>query len=225
MKLLIVTFGLLYLGVLVGWRGYRVWKQIGMNPLMLKATDDVGGYVVRACKGLSACMFLVGVIYCAAETSLYRYLFPIEPLERSLSIRWMGYILCAASLVWIYVAQSHMGSSWRVGIDAHNRTMLVTDGLYRFSRNPIFFGMIVSFVGVFLVLPNATLLALVLSFVFMLQVQVRLEEDHLRRMHGDEYAEFQRRVPRWVLLRPRRDASPARASQKETCAPVTNTLP
>jgi protein-S-isoprenylcysteine O-methyltransferase Ste14 len=55
----------------------------------------------------------------------------------------------------------------------------------------------VSFVGVFLIIPSAVLLALVSALVCLLQVQVRLEEDHLRRLHGVEYDEFQQHVPRW----------------------------
>ena len=57
---------------------------------MVKTTDDVGGFVVRTSKRLCVCIVLAGVIYCVAEDSLYPYLFPITPLERSLPIRWTG---------------------------------------------------------------------------------------------------------------------------------------
>jgi protein-S-isoprenylcysteine O-methyltransferase Ste14 len=199
MKPFIATFGLLYLGLLLGWRGYSVWKQTGINPLMVKTTDDVGGFVVRTSKRLCVCIVLAGVIYCVAEDSLYPYLFPITPLEGSVPIRWAGYTLCVASLIWVCIAQVQMGSSWRLAIDEQHRTALVKKGLYRFSRNPIFVGMMVSFVGVFLIIPSAVLLALVSALVCLLQVQVRLEEDHLRRLHGVEYDEFQQHVPRWGL--------------------------
>lgn len=196
MKTFIATFGLAYLGLLVGWRGYRVWKQTGINPLMLNSTDNVGGIVLRTCRRLSICIVLTGAIYCLAEDTLYPYLFPITTLAESVPIRWTGYILCVASLVWVSVAQAQMGSAWRIGID-RNRTPLVNGGLYRFTRNPIFLGMIVSFVGVFLIIPSAVLLALVTALICLLQVQVRLEEDHLRRLHGADYDTLVNRVPRW----------------------------
>ena len=82
MKPFIVTFGLLYLGLLLGWRGYSVWKQTGINPLMVKTTDDVGGFVVRTSKRLCVCIVLAGVIYCVAEDSLYPICFRLR--------RWKG---------------------------------------------------------------------------------------------------------------------------------------
>src|SRR5947209_18612591 len=42
------------------------------------------------------------------------------------------------------LAQLHLGASWRIGIDEGAKPGLVTDGLYRFCRNPIFFGMFVT---------------------------------------------------------------------------------
>ena len=37
------------------------------------------------------------------------YLFPITPLEGSVPIRWAGYTLCVASLIWVCIAQVQMG--------------------------------------------------------------------------------------------------------------------
>lgn len=198
MKPFLVVFSIAYLGLLVGWRGYRVWKQTGINPFMLQGTDDLPGFVIRSCKVLSVCIFLTGAIYCVAEESLYPYLLPIEAARQSVALRWLGYGLAVSSLAWMAVAQGQMGQSWRIGIDRQHRTTLVETGLFRLSRNPIFFGMIVSFVGIFLILPSAVMLTLVTAIICLLQVQVRLEEDHLRQHHGAAYAAFQSRVPRWL---------------------------
>lgn len=39
------------------------------------------------------------------------------------------------------------GSSWRIGVDPDERTELVTDGIFRFSRNPIYVFMVVAWLG------------------------------------------------------------------------------
>ena len=55
-----------------------------------------------------------------------------------------------------------VGESWRIGIDEKHQTALVKTGVFGFSRNPIFLGMMITLAGVFLVIPNVlTLLALV----------------------------------------------------------------
>jgi protein-S-isoprenylcysteine O-methyltransferase Ste14 len=46
-----------------------------------------------------------------------------------------------------------MGDSWRIGVGPGARTDLITSGLFRGSRNPIFL-MRVTLAGVFLVTPN-----------------------------------------------------------------------
>lgn len=71
-------------------------------------------------------------------------------------------------------------------------------GVFSLSRNPIFLGMMLTLLGLFLVIPNAlTLLAFVLGAV-LIQIQVRLEEEFLGKTHGEEYAGYRRRVRRWL---------------------------
>jgi protein-S-isoprenylcysteine O-methyltransferase Ste14 len=111
---------------------------------------------------------------------------PIEWLERS-GLRWTGVMLLLLSLVWTVVAQAQMGESLRIGIDQTHRTNLVQSGVFKLSRNPIFLGMMVTLFGLFLVSPNAlTLLTLAIGVV-LIQIQVRLEEEFLARLHGDEF--------------------------------------
>jgi protein-S-isoprenylcysteine O-methyltransferase Ste14 len=141
---------------------------------------------------------VVGVIILfSIFTGFYVYAAPISWLERDF-VRWFGLVLLVVSLVWTAVAQMQMGASWRIGIDKKNRTELVQKGLFAVSRNPIFLGMRLALAGFFLTIPNAvTLLTLGLGDVLM-QIQVRLEEEHLKGLHGEKYAEFCRAVRRWL---------------------------
>ena len=90
------------------------------------------------------------------------------------------------------------GESWRISIDDAHTTRLVNTGMFGISRNPIFLGMIVTLIGLFLVMPNAFTLLVVVLGVVVINIQVRLEEEFLQTTHGDEYAGYMRRVRRWI---------------------------
>lgn len=196
LKFTLFTYLILYIGIVFFWRSYRVWKATGLNPYRLGNSDtayDLIGKFFRLTLGL---VLGVVVIYVFAAP-FYAGLMPMTWLEQPVFL-WAGIVLLTVSLLWLWRAQADMGQSWRIGIDTQNATALVNTGLFRFSRNPIFLGMGVTLLGFFFVLPNAlSLLTLVLGLVLM-QIQVRLEEEHLLRLHGEAYAAYCRRVRRWL---------------------------
>jgi protein-S-isoprenylcysteine O-methyltransferase Ste14 len=72
-----------------------------------------------------------------------------------------------------------MGKSWRIGIDEERPATLVRQGVFGLSRNPIFLGMMVTLLGLFLSIPNAVTLLVLALGVVLIQIQVRLEEEFL----------------------------------------------
>jgi protein-S-isoprenylcysteine O-methyltransferase Ste14 len=52
--------------------------------------------------------------------------------------------------------------------------------------------------ALFLVLPNAIMLAIWVAGEILIQIQVRLEEEYLIRIHGDTYRSYQSQVRRWM---------------------------
>ncbi|MET0649147.1 MAG: isoprenylcysteine carboxylmethyltransferase family protein, partial [Pyrinomonadaceae bacterium] len=178
------------------WRSFVVWKRTGVNPLVFKGTDNAHDYIGRVFKLLFAVVVAAVAMYSISE-QLYQYLTPITWLER----RWLraaGGILLLFSLAWTVVAQAQMGESWRIGIDEERRTPLVRKGVFGLSRNPIFLGMMLTLLGLFLVIPNAVTLAVLALGVVLIQIQVRLEEEFLSRTHGEAYAEYCLAVRRWL---------------------------
>src|SRR5687767_5871133 len=178
------------------WRSYTVWKRTGVNPVVFKRSDDAHDFIGRVFILLFALIAAVVLAY-SSSPELYRYSVPIEWLDHTW-LKWVGIALLLLSLLWTVLAQARMGESWRIGIDREHQTPLVQAGVFGFSRNPIFLGMMFTLLGPFLVLPNAfTLLVFVLGVV-LINIQVRLEEEFLSRTHGEDYASYCRRVRRWL---------------------------
>ena len=129
--------------------------------------------------------------------TLYDKFLPISQLD-TLTMKYVGLGLLAFALIWTIIAQGHMKNSWRIGIDTETKTELITSGLFGHSRNPIFFGMIISLCGLFLTTPNAlTGLFLILGYV-LIQIQIRLEEEFLTNQHGQNYLEYKQKVRRLI---------------------------
>lgn len=96
--------------------------------------------------------------------------------------------LAVAAGVLTVVAQVQMGASWRIGVEAGERTDLVTGGLFGRVRNPIFTGMLAFALGLALLVPNPPTVLGALLAVATIQAQVRLvEEPNLVAVHGEAY--------------------------------------
>jgi protein-S-isoprenylcysteine O-methyltransferase Ste14 len=108
-----------------------------------------------------------------------------------------GVILAVGGIAIVFAAQMGMGSSWRIGVSEDQDPDLVTGGLFTVSRNPIYAGMFVAWIGFFLMVPTVPAIVGGLMVVLALEGQVRLvEEPIMRRTHGD-YKAYERRVGRF----------------------------
>lgn len=111
----------------------------------------------------------------------------------------IGLVLALLGMRTLLRAQREMGASWRVGVDPEEHTEMVTDGTFAMVRNPVFSGMAVSSVGLFLLAPTIASLTATVVLLVAIQVQVRaVEEPYLRAAHGDAYRDYAARVGRFV---------------------------
>ncbi len=184
-----------FLIVAVLWRAYRVWKQTNVNALTSYHTEGV--------YGLSSTLFRLvfvgfGIVTIANTIpSAATFLTPLGWLEHDI-FGWLGWAILITSLFIVIVAQIHMGSAWRIGVDTSQKTTLVTKGIFQYSRNPIFFAIRLCFLGLLLVLPTAWSLMLWALGDAMIQVQVRLEEQYLFETFGKQYERYFESVRRWM---------------------------
>ena len=75
---------------------------------------------------------------------------------------------------------------------------LMTDGPYRLSRNPMLSGTFVYLIGICTWLWTWQALVVFVIFVVIMLVQVRTEENRLRRDFGEEYENYCRRTGRFL---------------------------
>lgn len=171
------------------------YRRTGTNPVTFGKEDNAHNYIGKWFKIILGLLILVVAANAFTEGWSTKYVLPVHYLEKDY-INYTGWILLHLSLIWILIAQYQMHNSWRIGIDEKNKTELVTKGLFSVSRNPIFLGMIVSMLGAFLVLPNAITFFIAIASYLLIQIQIRLEEEHLQRTHGDVYSQYKKKTGR-----------------------------
>ncbi len=107
-----------------------------------------------------------------------------------------GAVLLFGGLLLQAAAMLHLGASWRIGIDESARPGLVTGGLYRFTRNPIYFALIVALAGYTLLLPTLLSALVLVGACVAIRQQILEEESYLVRAYGEQYRNYARRVGR-----------------------------
>jgi len=75
---------------------------------------------------------------------------------------------------------------------------LVSSGVYRFTRNPMYLGHLIFLLGLALVLRSWLGSALLLLQALWFQRRVLRDEARLKELFGQDYDDYMRRVPRWV---------------------------
>jgi protein-S-isoprenylcysteine O-methyltransferase Ste14 len=130
-----------------------------------------------------------------AADRLYRLPFVPASVPRA----WAGVAIFAigfALAIWAIVTIRKAGTqveTWKP------TTAIVANGPYRFTRNPIYLGMMLALVGLAIILDSLWLLAMLLPFYLVIRYGVvAREEAYLERKFGDVYLGYKSRVRRWL---------------------------
>ena len=120
---------------------------------------------------------------------------PIMP--QGVAVALAGHLFVAVGAAIALVSQYHMGAAWRIGAAEGAQDGLVQTGPFAISRNPVFLGQAILFVGLFLAFPDPIQFLITAALIVAIALQVRIEENVLTRAFGDAYADYAARVPRW----------------------------
>ena len=78
-------------------------------------------------------------------------------------------------------------------------TQLVTNGMYRITRNPMYLGMVAILLGIAVLFGNITPFVIVPIFAWLIQTRfVKLEEALLAETFGAEYTRYKQQVRQWL---------------------------
>jgi len=111
-------------------------------------------------------------------------------------IRFVGVLVGILGVLFFALATITMKTSWRVGIP-EEKTILITQGIYRFSRNPAFVGFDLLYLSICLMFFNIPLVLVSVWAAVMLHLQILQEENYMYYMFGDEYDTYKKHTSRY----------------------------
>jgi len=127
------------------------------------------------------------------------WLLPLPFLPDDLQKGFLGvsvFVLALALLAWAIVTMTGAGSNVPTN---RPTTTIVESGPYRFTRNPIYLGMVLGLIGLGIAFDSLWLLIALLPFALVIRYGVvAREEAYLERKFGDVYRGYRSRVRRWL---------------------------
>lgn len=187
---------LLLITVAFIWRPWLQLRRHGSRGILVFQPGNRAQFV-REFLGVLLLVLLLGQAIAAAWWP--EALSPLGAEHEWIEIqRLTGALLLFGGIALLVAAQLDLGASWRIGIEEGARPGLVTGGLYRFCRNPIFLALIVIVAGYALLLPTRLSLILLVGAYIGVRQQASAEEAYLMRTYGDSYRAYARRVGRFL---------------------------
>lgn len=192
MTLLLIT---LFLVLAVFMRAGIQWvrtKDLGLRTASLDAPpiEILPGtiFVLSFCVALAVALF-----------GFYGKLAPV--MELPLILQWLSFALGLSGILITVISQYQMGDSWRIGVDQQETTELKTQGLYARSRNPIYFGLLLFWVGICGTFVHALLMmAAIICWICIELIVRKIEEPYLHKTHGEMFVEYVRSTNRYLPI-------------------------
>ena len=129
--------------------------------------------------GISQLIFLASVIYSV-----------FLPLKLNTAWFYLGLLVYLFGMIFTIIAGTHLDTT---PIDRP-----ATKGLYRISRNPLYLGTFLIFIGIGIAGASWLYLLLIAVFIVLYDILIAPKERWCLEKYGDSYREYMNRTPRWI---------------------------
>jgi protein-S-isoprenylcysteine O-methyltransferase Ste14 len=191
---LLLTFGFSYLLKL-----YLLRKRKNLNANVL-GNRNKSRKTQKVERILQISTFAWILIWIFEILSIFFNIENVFKLWSNFLISALGLITITIGVVFFIAAATTMKNSWRVGIDKSTKSKLITEGIYKYSRNPAFVGFYFMFIGLFLLYSDAISGFTMIINIFAMHKLVLEEEKHLEESFGREYNIYKDKTPRYMFF-------------------------
>ena len=135
-------------------------------------------------------LFAIAVAFLLPRLPIFRFLnfAPVSPFLSSI-----GFILCAAGMIFLVWARQHLGRNWSQTVAVKKGHELVTSGPYRYVRHPMYAGGLLACIGSAIVCGGPWIfLLMILGALFLWRVGA--EDKLMAQQFPNEYPDYKKRT-------------------------------
>lgn len=184
--------------LLCAFYGAYLWKLFAQRRRGITTNVMIRGRKSRRACRVGIALTLATYVACALQFLSCFWSGDMGPVPVPAGLRVCRLMLMAAGTAVFIAAFRTLKDSWRAGIDEDQRTELVTDGIYRFSRNLAFLGFDLLYLGSAMALGNAAMFTAAGAAAVMIHLQILEEEQHLSKIFGAPYQAYRKSVRRYL---------------------------
>lgn len=110
----------------------------------------------------------------------------------------IGSIFITIGLLTSSIASLTLKKSWRIGVDDTEKTELITNGIYKISRNPYFLSYDFVLIGMICCLVTPFIIISAIITIALFHLMILKEEVYLKNKHQDNYRKYKNNVRRYI---------------------------
>ena len=109
-------------------------------------------------------------------------------------------VMCLVIGLWLfYRSHADLGTNWSITLEVREQHRLITQGVYRHIRHPMYLALALYSIGQALVIPNWVAgPSNLIAFAILFALRLRAEERMMVEEFGDEYAAYSARTKRLI---------------------------
>jgi protein-S-isoprenylcysteine O-methyltransferase Ste14 len=137
-------------------------------------------------------------VICLATMFLLSWFCPLLPILLP-PFNLAGLLIGGFGLAFCYTAKQQFKKAGTTLYPFSEPGKLVTDGLFRYTRNPMYLGLSILLTGAWLLLGSLSPVGIVVAFVLIIDhCYIVHEEQNMTAAFGKAYKAYQAKTPRWI---------------------------
>ena len=133
---------------------------------------------------------------------VFNYILSFNSLKIEIPYKYFFTTLLLILGLYIIIRSSRLFAKAKTSLDPlrpFKSTSLITNDIYKYSRNPMYFGYLLILLSSSVYLGNVISIIIIPLFIFIIHfIQIKPEEETLKDLFGPTYDEYFSKVRRWI---------------------------